>query len=132
MLGVPFLHLGRSAQGLDCVGLVVHAKDYPVDKVPAYPRDPYNGELERHLNAGLGLPVWVYDPATEALPDDLQPGDVLALAYKRHVRHVGLVAQHPAYPDHLSIIHTDSGLGFVTEHLLDFKWLRRIRRVYRP
>jgi hypothetical protein len=116
---------------LDCVGLVVIAKDYPVDQVPTYPRDPYNNQLEQHMDAAMGAPVRTYGPQGATLAD-LQPGDVLALAYKRHVRHVALVAQHPVHAGALSVIHTDSSLGEVTEHILDAKWLRRVRRVYRP
>jgi hypothetical protein len=62
----------------------------------------------------------------------LRPGDAVAMAYGRPIRHVGIVAEHPAYPAYLSLIHTDSTLGRVTEHILDAKWLRRIRQVYRP
>lgn len=131
MIGVPFKHLGRDNHGLDCIGLVVHAKGYPADQVPVYPRDPYNNELERHMDAGLGAPALVCGPEG-ATASQLLPGDVLAIAYRQHVRHVGLVAAHPAYPGQLSIIHTDSSLGNVTEHILDAKWLRRVRRVYRP
>lgn len=131
MLKVPFLHLGRNEYGVDCIGLVAFAYNYPETKLPAYPRDPYNGQLEAELDRALGQPVAVYG-AAGAGAAGLVPGQVVALAYAQLIRHVGLVAQHPALPGHLSLIHTDSTLGRVTEHLLDHKWLRRIRRVYQP
>lgn len=130
MLGTPFLHLGRDEHGIDCIGLLAYAKAYPASKLPPYPRDPYRGLLEQQLDAVLGRPWRTYTDAGAPVAD-LQPGDVLAMAYKRVCRHVGMVAQHPTLPGQLSVIHTDSTLGEVTEHRLDEKWLRRIRRVYR-
>lgn len=60
---------------------------------------------------------------------DIRPGDAVAMAYGGPIRHCGLVADD--IHGGLSLIHTDSILGRVTEHPLDQKWLRRIRRVYR-
>lgn len=131
MLNVPFLHQGRTRNGVDCIGLLAYAFDYSVDKLPTYPRDPYNGQLEHALDAVLGAPLAVYGAHGAPLAA-LVPGYVLALAYARSTRHVALVLEHPAYTGVLSIIHTDSTLGRVTEHILDGKWLRRIRRVYAP
>lgn len=130
-LEVPFIHLGRNEHGSDCVGLLLHAMEHPTYTAPAYPRDPYKGQLEQQLDRAFGGPVAVLgregaDPAT------LLPGDVLALAYGLPARHIGIVAEHPAYPGYLSLIHTDSTVGRVTEHLLDDQWAKRIRRVYRP
>ena len=127
MLHVPFLHLGRDANGIDCIGLVAYAYGYAADKLPAYPRDPYRNELQQGLNAVLGAPVLVYPVQVGSL----RPGDVLAMAFGRPVRHVALVAEHPTLAGALSIIQTDSTLGKVTEHILDAKWLRRVREVYR-
>lgn len=129
-LEVPFHHLGRHVHGADCVGLLVHAMGYPQHMVPAYPRDPYEGKLERTLGAIFGPPV-AAGGAQGVQAATLLPGDVVAMAYGRPVRHVGIVAQHPAYPEHLSLIHTDSNVGKVTEHILDESWLRRIKLVYR-
>lgn len=131
MLNVPFLHQGRDRNGLDCIGLLAYAYDYPTAALPAYPRDPYSAQLEQALDAVLGPPQAVYGVQGAPLAA-LAPGNVLALAYARSTRHVALVLVHPAYSNALSIIHTDSTLGRVTEHILDTKWLRRIRRVYAP
>lgn len=128
LLGVPFLHLGRDSHGIDCVGLLAYAHQQPATALPAYPRDPYSGQLEAGLQAACGEPVALAPVPLAAL----QVGDVVAMAYGLPIRHVGLVATHPTLPGVLSLIHTDSTLGEVTEHILDAKWLRRIRKVYRP
>lgn len=127
---VPFHHLGRDENGADCIGLLVHCIGYPESKIPAYPRDPYRGKLEAELELALGPPVLTLgrDGADGAT---LLPGDLVAMAYGAPVRHVGIVAQHPAYPGHLSLIHTDLTVGRVTEHILDDLWLQRIRKVWR-
>lgn len=124
---VPFLHQGRDLNGIDCVGLLVYALEYDLDKVPAYPADPINGELENAMAAAFGpakmnKPIW---------PQDLREGDVAALQYRGPIRHVGIIANHPSIPNVLSLIHTDSSVGKVTEHILDAKWLRRIEKVWR-
>jgi uncharacterized protein YijF (DUF1287 family) len=115
---------------MDCIGLIAYSQSYPMEKLPFYPRDPYNNELEKNLDRIVGLPVIVCAAGVQR--SDLLAGDIVAMAYAKHVRHVALIADHPAYAGHLSIIHTDSNVGKVTEHILDQKWLRRIRRVYRP
>lgn len=131
LLGVPFIHLGRNTHGIDCVGLVAHAQSLDMDTIPTYPRDPYNQELEKNLDRVFGAPVLVYDDHG-ADGADLRAGDILAMAYFKHIRHVGLAAAHPFSKGELSVIHTDAMVGKVVEHMLDAKWLRRIRRVYRP
>lgn len=132
MLGVPFLHLGRSAKGTDCIGLAAYAYSYPARKLPSdYPRDPLNGELEKEIRAALGPPVLEFQRGG-AEARFLRPDDLVLMAYRDPIRHVGIVGSHPAFPGHLSLIHTDSTVGKVVEHILDFKWLRRIREVYRP
>lgn len=128
MLGVPFLHQGRDTVGIDCVGVLIHAHAYTA-KVPTYPRDPFNQQLEKQLDAIFGEPLIV---STYGVPaSDLQEGDVVAMAYAKQVRHVAMVAKHPTIEGQLSLIHSDSSLEKVTEHILDLKWQKRIRRVYR-
>ncbi|WP_396615441.1 hypothetical protein ACHZ97_14280 [Lysobacter soli] len=118
-IGVPWLHQGRDpAVGIDCVGLLVLAFEYP-GPTPDYGRDPFDGLLESHLQAHFGA----------SRTDGVRVGDVLAFAFAGAVRHVGLVGDY-LYGG-LSLIHTDSHLGRVTEHPLDAKWLRRVRGVYR-
>lgn len=122
----PFVHQGRSTTGIDCVGALIHAIDYK-GCVPAYPRDPVNGELERQLTAIFGDPV-VVGPVTMG---HLKAGDVIAMQYAGPTRHVGMVCDHVSIPGALSMIHTDSILGEVTEHIMDDRWLRRVTKVWR-
>lgn len=120
LLDVPWRHQGRDpAVGLDCVGLIVRALELTEDYT-AYGRDPHQGQLEAELQRrfGAALPV-----------EQMQPGDVVAMAFAGPVRHVGLVADSTLG---LTLIHTDSNVGKVTEHLIDARWMRRIRGVYRP
>ena len=123
---VPFLHQGRDFNGIDCIGAVVYAHQYPLDKVPPYPKDPIDGRLSRELRRAFGAPVMVkpFDPVM------LSDADVVLMQYKGPIRHAGLVARRPG--GGFNLIHTDSTLGYVTEHILDAKWLRRIEEVYRP
>lgn len=121
-LGTPFHHQGRSYAGIDCVGLLVHAYEIPEEFVPDYPRDPYDGKLEAALEAVFGPPM--YPDQTE-----LEPGDVVAMAYAGVIRHVGIIGHHPQYG--LTLIHTDSGIGKVVEHPLTYRWANRIKRIFR-
>jgi cell wall-associated NlpC family hydrolase len=133
---IPFLHQGRDHNGIDCVGGLAYAFQYD-GEMPAYPQDPVNGELERELCRVFGPPLHVRastlaEPLAPAL---FEPGDVVSMQYKGPVRHVALVAAHVDQrncPGALSIIHTDSSLGRVTEHIFDFKWQRRVMKVWRP
>ena len=127
LLNTPFVHLGRDGKGIDCIGLVAHAVAYDAAELPAYPRDPVNGELERYLEEALGPPT-LTAPITD---DELQAGDIAVMQYRGPLRHVGLVADHPTIKGVHSLIHTDSMVGKVTEHILDAKWLRRIEKVWR-
>ena len=122
LIGVPWKHQGRHPTvGIDCVGLLVLALGVTEDGLPAYGRDPHEGLLETALERQLGPP----------LPTNAQwlPGDVAALAYGGPIRHCGLLGDLPE--GGLSLIHTDSHLGQVTEHPLNAQWRRRVRLVYR-
>lgn len=130
---VPFLHQGRSIHGIDCIGNVAYGFQYQ-GEIPSYSEDPVNGELERELIRVFG-PAHLY---RENLLDppftikQLRELDVVSMQYRGPVRHVAVVVNHISFPDQLSIIHTDSAIGHVTEHILDQRWLRRIVGVWRP
>lgn len=126
LIDVPFLHQGRDKNGMDCVGLLAYAIQYPFEQIPAYPRDPYNRELERAMTAAFGDPI-LLKPSIE----DLREGDLAAMQYRGPIRHVGIVLNHPTIEGALSLIHTDAMTEKVIEHILDAKWLRRIEKVWR-
>lgn len=133
-LRVPFVHQGKSLQGIDCVGALAWILEYEGD-IPAYTRDPVNGELERELAARLGPPVMEISRAHPMTEEDLlklKPCDILSMQYAGPIRHVAIVVPHISIPGVLSVVHTDSNVGCVTEHILDAKWLRRIVKVWRP
>lgn len=123
---VPFLHQGRDRNGIDCIGLMAYAVQLPFEQIPPYPRDPHDGKLERAMCDVFGAPL-----LTKPTIDQLREGDLAAMQYRGPVRHVGIVLNHPTIPGVLSLIHTDSMVGKVTEHVLDFKWVRRIEKVWR-
>ena len=133
----PFLHLGRDANGIDCVGLLMYAYQYPQSDVPAYPRDPHKGAIDRELERIFGLPLQTAVVERGGLctsPIDarqLREGDVVSMQYRGPSRHVGIIANHPTLPGELSLIHTDSMVERATEHRLDEMWINRIVKVYR-
>ena len=134
-LGVPFLHQGRDpVVGLDCIGLLAAAAReagltrYLVHDRQDYGRDPHGGLLEARLRACFGEPV-AGSPVDLAL---LHEGDVLAMRFAGPVRHVGIVGVRDYEGPQLTVIHTDNGVGRVTEHRIDDKWRRRIALVFRP
>ncbi len=126
VMGVPFLHQGRDRSGIDCVGALAYAFDYKGD-IPAYSRDPVNGELERELERIFGEPIYTKPPLDFAY----QVGDVLSIQFVGPTRHVALVADYVIKP-HLSMTHTSASVGKVVEHISDQKWRRRVVKVWRP
>lgn len=130
-LRVPFVHQGTTLQGIDCVGALAYILEYE-GEIPAYPRDPVNGELESELERELGTPLIEVNrarPLTDA--SQLRACDVLSMQYAGPTRHVAIVIPHINLKGVFSIVHTDSNVGHVTEHILDEKWLRRIVKVWR-
>lgn len=128
---VPFVHQGMSLHGIDCVGALAWILEYD-GEIPAYPRDPVNGELESELSARLGPPVMEFSrvkPLQNYLL--LKPCDIVSMQYAGPIRHVGILVPHISIEHALSIVHTDSNVGCTTEHILDAKWMRRIVKVWR-
>lgn len=131
-LKVPFVHQGTTLSGIDCVGALAWILEYTDNDIPAYPRDPVNGELEKELTARLGPPIIEankLNPLTSPL--GLKPADIVSVQYAGPTRHVAILVPHVALPRELSMVHTDSNVGHTTEHILDAKWLRRITKVWR-
>lgn len=113
-LGVRFLHQGRSAAGLDCVGLVlVVAKalgalslDYDVK---GYGLEPHP-QLAEKLRAAL-------------LPSSVREGAVLLLKFAGQPRHLALCTGG-------TLIHAYKPRGAVIEHGFDMKWRKRVCGAY--
>lgn len=125
-LGVPFQHQKRDPSiGLDCIGLAVlsgRMLSLPFVELDRtdYGTEPTNGVLESYLRVAFGPPV----PKAS-----IQPGDIVAIDYAGAIRHLGIVGEHPQ--GGLSLIHTNSKVGRVTEAGINAKWLKRIKQVYR-
>ena len=122
-LGTPFLHQGRVAGiGLDCAGLCVHiCRELGLDHEDSsgYPRNPYDGQLVKQLDAQPCLARISYAGT----------GDILVMRISRQPQHIGI---HAGYIDgHPYIIHASEEHGGTVMHRLDELWNARIMRVYR-
>ena len=124
VLGVPFRHQGRNRLGMDCAGVLVHIfreMGVPFNDELGYPRHPYDGQLERILDA---------QPSLERIdPRSVEAGDVVAMRMAKAPQHIaihaGLIDGHPY------IIHGSEQHGKVALHRLDDLWGARIVRAYR-
>lgn len=120
-LGVKFVHRGRRADKLDCVGLVwIAYKDCGITLfAPSdYGREPQVNRFKVAIESALGAPV----------KDPPKPGDVVTLRTVRHPHHLAIVGQHK---HGLSLIHASGEHGRVVEHRLDETYMRRITSIYR-
>jgi len=106
-VGVPFLHQGRTRNGVDCIGLVIAALTrcgiVYYEEPPTYARRP-NGD-------SLLAPLRQY--CTEA--DAGEPGTVVAIRFRREISHVAIMTGS-------TIIHAYEGVRRVVEHGYDRRW----------
>lgn len=120
-IGSPFRHQGRiKGKALDCAGLAVTvAHDLGVEYADfqGYGREPFDGQLEKAMDAQPGL-VRVADKT------DLQVGDILLMRFSGNPQHVAIFTGQ-------SIIHSYENVGMCCEHRLSSVWQARIVRVYR-
>lgn len=121
-VGTPFRHRGRTASGLDCIGLLVAsmraAGRDPEDR-RTYGRAPDRDRLREAVAAHFG------DPVSEP-----RPGDIVLMRWADRPQHVAIVGDYAH--GGLSLIHADNSFGAVTEHRLAAPWAARIVEVYRP
>lgn len=122
-LGVPFVHQGRTREGLDCIGLLVKAAEgcgLPISDRTDYPRNPSANKLDLCLKEQLRGPL----PKS-----DMRAGDVVSIEFRGAPRHVAIIGEHDG---RLTLIHTSFGVGRVVEHSIGSgNWLPRIHAVYR-
>lgn len=124
-LGTPYHHQGRvKGHGIDCVGLIVCVarecgRIDPSVEVTGYSRIPDGKSLMRHLHAHL-------DPIEKT---DMQPGDVICVAFDKWPQHVGIVGNY--WHGGLSIIHADNQRGSVIETRLMFSDYMRYVAAFR-
>jgi cell wall-associated NlpC family hydrolase len=119
-LGVRFVHRGRSAAKLDCVGLVWRAYADAGVVLPCptdYGREPDALRFREAVEHALGAPVRTPEV-----------GDVVTLRTKRHPHHLAIVTDHP---EGLGLIHASGEHGRVVEHRLDPTYRARIVSIHR-
>ncbi|MGV1017442.1 MAG: C40 family peptidase [Fluviibacter phosphoraccumulans] len=116
-LGVRWRHQGRSANGLDCIGLVVrvaHDLGLSTDDASDYGRVAEGKRLQHE-----------FDKRFVVVPkESAQPGDIILMAYYGNPQHVGLMTD-------IGIIHAMLGVRKVVEHRIDHVWNSRIIRTYK-
>ncbi len=120
-LGVPWRHLGRTRQGLDCIGLLLlAARDcgLTVNDPGAYAVGHRGPALAEALRTRL-----VRVPLGAA-----RDGDVLTFRDGLHVAHVGLRSTLHGRP---AVIHAHTGRGRVMEEALAFQLADDLRAAYR-
>lgn len=125
-MGVKFRHMGRDPEtGLDCAGISQWSMKQvprPVYDLEAYGRDPHKDGLERALRENFGPPVSL---------QEMREGDNVLMKFQKHSapRHIAIVTNHP---DGLGLIHVHSEMKFVSEHIMDARWLSFIVKAFRP
>jgi len=120
LIGVPFRHQGRTVEGIDCVGLLIHVArsldiahgwpEMPYAKFP--PADYVRGVLDRYLNE-LSYPP--------------EAGDIALIRWRRTANHLAIVGDGDKP---YTLIHAYYVMGRVVEHRADPDWQDRIVALY--
>lgn len=114
-IGTPWVHQGRSRQGVDCLGLA----SLVARSTRGYTFDVLNYAAQASDETMLRLCREHMQPVPAA---GRQPGDVVVIRYGNQ-RHMAIVGDHPVSGE-LSLIHASSIFGKVVEHRLDSRWAR--------
>lgn len=121
-IGTPWVHQGRSDDGIDCLGLVSvsartsHGNTVDVlDYAPQAQDETMLQMCQQHMD--------------RVQVSELQPADVVICKYGNQ-RHMAIVGDYPA-PGELSLVHASSLFGKVVEHRLDAAWRRLILAAFR-
>lgn len=105
LLGVRYVHQGRSRAGLDCAGLIVLVRNAVLgtsDDFLSYPRRPGPQMIIRTMRQ--------YAKVISA--DIAARGDIVLMAYGGNATHLGVYTGR-------SVIHADQNAGRVRELALD-------------
>jgi cell wall-associated NlpC family hydrolase len=127
-LGAPWLHQGRSRQGIDCAGLLICAAVDCGIIEPTPELQTYNREAD-----GVQMPALLHKFCILCGENaELQPGDIISIKYVEHPQHLAIVTRPTKWGP--MIIHADSSYGVIA-HRLDGLWLRshraRVHGVFR-
>jgi cell wall-associated NlpC family hydrolase len=109
LVGIPFLHGGRSRQGLDCWGLIMEAYRLIGIAMP----DPFNEIGPKWSRRDAAIEPWAefvsrYLVEWRQTPDPVPGGVGVFSNYLRVPDHIGLVL------DHSRFLHAVSGADQVT------------------
>lgn len=116
-LGTPYLHQGRTAQGLDCAGLLIASAEAagilePGDAPPAdYGRDP-DGRMAEILRRFC---------RRRGELEEVLPGDILSIRYIERPQHLMIVLEVGPF-----VIHAINPHGVIA-HRLSTGWLESHR-----
>lgn len=120
-LGTPFRHQGRTAGGIDCVGLLIviaRGLGLPHHDVTGYTRRATGMGFLEHFHAHL----------TEIVPTDARPGDVLVFVETSYPCHTGLMTRHRGA---VHLIHAHALRGRVLEEPMAGEWAGKLRFAFR-
>ena len=124
LLDLPFKHQGRSNLGVDCAGVLVHVFErlgLPYHDELGYPRNPYDGQLEKILDSQPSL--------RRIKKEEAGACDVLVMRISKAPQHIAIHAGH--VDGHPYVIHGSELHGKVAYHRLDELWGGRVMRAYR-
>lgn len=117
-VGIPYLELGRTGDGADCLGLykMVFKDRHGVD-IP----DPFVS-VKSAMRSGHHPPelAAVYEKV-----EDAQEGDAILLRHKGFPIHVGYCI------DRRLMLHTSGKVGSLVEPWSGYKWINRVLGIYR-
>ena len=117
----PFIHQQRQNHGVDCVGLVLCvAQDLKLMDITGHPflRSDYP------IYQGFNAQQEGYKRFNRKLRTELLPGDVVIMRCPIEACHFGIISERKGVLYLINAINT--GKFTAVEHILDFKWMRRI------